>query len=591
MKHNRLLWRIYSYFLTATMVALAVTTWHAVHSLQTFMDEQTAQNLTVRAQLVVDNIAKYPLNRSEGNLHRVSACLGSLAEARITIVLPGGEVLEDSDRDPKHMNNHADRPEIAAAFKGGIGESTRFSDTLKKRLKYIALPLRSNGEITAVVRLSQPIAEIRWTQHIIIRQIVLGATSAALFFAIAALYLSRQITKPLEDMRQTAEELASGNLSAHVNTTSTDEIGALAQAINKMAEQLNARIQTIVRQRVEQSAMLTCMAEGVLAIDQDDHILYMNSTAAKLLSTTPEKAKGRTIEETVRHHELQTFITKALAERDTSQTEITLNNESSECHVQLRRTPLTDHTGWNIGALIVMNDITDIKRLETMRSDFVANVSHELKTPITALKGCVETLSGDNPPPPEDSAGFIAMMSRHVQRLEAIVEDLLNLSRIEFEMNDNRIEFKPQSVCKVLEHTARTFSERIKEKNITLDVTCREPLTASVNEALLEQAISNLIDNAIKYSEEGTGIYISAKLLDDQIVIMISDQGCGIDEQHLPRIFERFYRVDKARSRAVGGTGLGLAIVKHIILAHHGNISVKSEPGKGSTFTIHIPNP
>jgi two-component system phosphate regulon sensor histidine kinase PhoR len=539
---------------------------------------------------VVENISGKTLDNIE-NLRRESDCLSSLAGARITIILPDGTVLEDSDKDPKQMNNHADRPEIAEAFKGGIGESTRFSDTLKKRLKYIAVPLRSNGTITAVVRLSQPIAEIHWTQHIIIRQIILGTATAALFFAIVALYLSRQITKPLEEMRQITEELADGNLDAHVNAASRDEIGALAQAINKMAEQLNTRIKTIVRQRVEQNAMLTCMKEGVLAIDQDDRILYLNSTAAKLLSTTPEKAKGCSIEETVRHHELQAFITEALSKRDTNQAEITLKSEAYECHVQLHRTPLTDPTGWNIGALIVMNDITDIKRLETMRSDFVANVSHELKTPITALKGCVETLSGDTPPPPEDSAGFIAMMSRHVQRLEAIVEDLLNLSRIEFEMNDNRIEFKQESVCKVLEHSARTFSERIKEKNITLDITCREPLTASINEALLEQAISNLIDNAIKYSEKGTGIYISAKLPDDQIIIMISDQGCGIDEQHLPRIFERFYRVDKARSRAVGGTGLGLAIVKHIILAHRGNISVKSELGKGSTFTIHIPNP
>lgn len=588
MKQHRLLWRIYFWFLTASLVALVLITGHTVISLQAFLDKQTIHNLTLRAKVVAEFVTDKQLTNASSDIKAICSKLGQLTKTRVTIILPDGKVIGDSEKNTLNMDNHANRQEIAKAFKGEIGESSRFSDTLKKKLKYIAIPIKKNGNIAAVVRLSQPVSDIRWTQRIIIHQILMGAASVALLFAVVALYLSRQITRPLEEMRQIADQIANGNLNSHMSTSSTNEIGALAHAINKMAEQLDTRINTIARQQVEQKAMLTCMTEGVLAVDPEGHILYLNNSAAKLLRTSQEQAQGRSIQETVRHYELQTFINDSLIKMDTVKTEIVIN-DFGEHHIQIHRTPLTDPSGWHMGGLIVMNDITQLKRLETMRTDFVANVSHELKTPITALKGCVETLTAPPHPPPDETARFIGMMECHVTRLEAIVEDLLILSRIEFDLKKSQIELTPSPILKLLEHTVDTFFKRADKKNITTQISCRESLNVPINNDLLEQALGNLIDNAIKYSNEGTEIRINVREKNDYVNIQISDQGPGIAQHHLKRIFERFYRADKARSREFGGTGLGLSIVKHIALAHHGNVTVESTPGKGSTFTIHLP--
>ncbi len=588
MKQHRLLWRIYFYFLAATLAAIAVLALYAVHSMQGFVEDQTLRNLTIRAQMVAETCADTPFTNNAGNINLICSALGRITEARITIILPDGKVIGDSDRNPLNMDNHLNRPEVVQAFRGEIGESSRFSDTLKKTLEYITVPLKRGGEIVAVVRLSQPVAEIRWTQRIIIRQILMGTISAVLLFAVVALYLSRQITRPLEAMREIADQLAEGNLSSRVSITSTDEIGSLAQSINKMATQLDMRIKTIARQQVEQKAVLSCMTEGVLAVDPDGKLLYLNKTAAKLLNTTKEDALDRSIQEIVRHHDLQVFISDSLRKTDAAKAEIIIN-DVDERYIQVHSTPLTDPTGWSIGGLVVINDITQLKRLETMRSDFVANVSHELKTPITALKGCVETLASDQPLSSDETVNFNLMMERHVERLEAIVEDLLVLSRIEFDMKESHIELTQSSVCKLLERTVQTFAKRVELREIEIKITCSEELSAPINNALLEQAVGNLIDNAIKYSESETVINITASQNGDQIIIEVADQGSGIASHHLSRIFERFYRVDKARSRAFGGTGLGLSIVKHIALAHQGGVTVKSTFGKGCTFAITLP--
>lgn len=588
MKQNRLLWRIYVYFLSATLVAIAVLSANAIRTLQHFVEKQTVENLTIQAKMVADKFSDIELNGASDEI--ISECrnLGKETGSRITLILAGGVVIGDSNKNPANMDNHANRPEIVDAFKGKVGESSRFSDTLKKTLKYVAIPLQKNGEILAVARVSRPVADIRWTKRMIIRQILWGTLSVALLFAIVAFYLSRQITRPLEEMRAIAVQLADGNLSSRVSAFSLDEIGALAQAINSMASQLDTRMKTIVRQQVEQNAVLRCMHEGVMAVAPDGKILYLNKRAAKLLNTTKKKAHGSSIQEIVRHSKLQMFITDSFEQTDRAKAEITINENGEHC-IRVDRTPLTDPSGWNIGGLVVMNDITQIKRLETMRSDFVANVSHELKTPITALKGCVETLTSDEALSTDETDRFVVMMERHVNRLEAIVEDLLSLSRIEYEMKEHQIDLKPSSVCELIKRTKQNFIKRCDAKNISLKIDCDDEASILINDALLEQAIGNLIDNAIKYSNEETEIAISVKRDKDRILISVSDQGPGIAKRHHSRIFERFYRIDKARSRAFGGTGLGLAIVKHIALAHKGSVALESSLGKGSTFTINLP--
>ena len=315
MKQHRLLWKIYFYFLTATLAAIAVITLYAVHSMQGFVEEQTVHNLSIRAQMIAEKCVDIPFENS-GEIGLICSKMGRITEARITIIMPDGKVIGDSDRSPLNMDNHSNRPEVVKAFRGEIGESSRFSDTLKKTLKYITVPIKQDDEITAVVRVSQPVADIRWTQRIIIRQILMGTISAVLLFAVVALYLSRQITRPLEEMHKIADQLADGNLSSRVGVTSVDEIGSLAQAINTMASQLNTRMKTIARQQVEQRAVLSCMTEGVLAVDPDGKILYLNKTAAKLLNSSKDDAQGRSIQEVVRHHDLQVFIGDSLVKPD-----------------------------------------------------------------------------------------------------------------------------------------------------------------------------------------------------------------------------------------------------------------------------------
>lgn len=588
MKRSRLLWKIYLYFLVATVAVLALVTGNAVHTLRRFHEEQVSKELLTRARLVAGAVLSVSPSPDGVQADQICKEIGPLASTRMTVVLPSGTVIGDSAENPARMDNHADRPEIADALRGEAGKSTRYSDTLRRKLKYAAVPVQLDGTIVAVVRMSQPLADIRWTQHLIFRHLLIAGLLAVALFAIAGLYLSRRIVRPLEEIRRTAQRLAEGDLNARAVAVSRDEIGALAATLNEMAVQLGDRMETIATQQAERDAMLGCMAEGVLAVDLDGRILYLNDAACALLELAPEQAHGRSIREAVRHADIQEFVLATLDNTDASETEVVVPGVD-ERHVQLHGTPLRGPAGRHIGGLVVANDITRMKRLERVRSDFVANVSHELKTPITAIKGCAETLSGDTQPDPKEAARFMEMMSRHVHRLEAVVEDLLSLSRLEFDAGRGQIQRDVSGIKDVLERVINTFTKRAKAKSIPLNMDCPDGLNAPINIALLEQAIGNLLDNAIKYSGEDASVSMAAKQDGNQIVITVVDQGPGIEQKHLPRIFERFYRVDTARSRSLGGTGLGLAIVKHIALAHQGSVSVDSALGQGTTFTLHLP--
>ena len=587
MKRTTLLRKIYLYFLIATVTVLALATGNAVRTLRRFHDEQVSKELQARAHLVAGSILRSSPKTDSARMAQLCRDVTTLANTRMTVILPNGRVIADSDEDPARMDNHADRPEIAEALRGQIGRSTRYSDTLRRQLKYVAVPVERDGEIAAVVRMSQPLADIRWTQHSVFRQLIAGSLFASALFAVAGLYLSRRIVRPLEEIRRTAQRLAQGDLNARAVTITHDEIGALAQTLNKMAMQLGDRMETIARQQTERDAMLGCMVEAVLAVDLEGHILYLNEAACTLLDVTQQQAQGHSIQEAVRHSAMQSFVLATLTDNDTSETEFVMRG-TNERHVQLHGTPLCGPDGHHMGGLIVANDITRLKRLERVRSDFVANVSHELKTPITALKGCTETLSADIPPEPHEAKRFTEMMSRQVRRLEAIVEDLLSLSRLEFDPGGG-LERDASSVKDLLQRVVNTFEGRAKPKRIALRIDCPDDLVALVNVALIEQAVGNLLDNAIKYSGEGSCVSIQARWVNNDIAITVADQGPGIEQKHLSRIFERFYRVDTARSRALGGTGLGLAIVKHIALAHDGSVTVESAIGEGTSFTIHLP--
>jgi two-component system phosphate regulon sensor histidine kinase PhoR len=342
------------------------------------------------------------------------------------------------------------------------------------------------------------------------------------------------------------------------------------------------------RQQNEMKAVFSSMIEGVIAFDMEEHVLGMNQAAAQILKCDPNAARGRNIQEVARNTALHKFVRDTLLARDSIEADIPIT-PYGEGLLNGHGTLLRSESGQQIGALVVLNDVTRLRRLENIRRDFVSNVSHEIKTPITAIKGFVETLRDGAVKDPEDANRFLGIIEKHVDRLEAIIEDLLNLSKIEQDSEKTGISLVESRMLDILQNALQVCHVAIADKKIEIETSCADSVKATVDPTLLEQAIVNLLDNAIKYSDEAGIIRLAVSKEKGSVVIAVQDHGCGISKKHLPRLFERFYRVDKARSRQLGGTGLGLAIVKHIVQAHGGDITVESTPGKGSTFSIRVP--
>jgi len=505
------------------------------------------------------------------------------------VILPSGRVVGDSNTNPARMDNHGDRPEIRQAFQGQIGISTRFSYTEETTMMYVAVPLMEQGRVTAVVRSSLPVAFIDRALNRMYFKIALGGMGAALLAALLSLVMARRLSRPLEEMKQGAQRFAQGDLRVKVPVPASDELASLAEALNYMAEQLDQRIRTVIRQRQEQEAVLASMVEGVMAVDRRERLITLNQAGARLLGVDPETARERPIPELVRHPDLQNFVTRALASSRQVDGEIILRDNGRDRLLQVRGTPLRDLQGQAFGALIVLNDVTRLRRLEQARRDFVANVSHELKTPITSIKGFVETLLDGAMQEPDNALSFLQIIAKHADRLNEIIDDLLSLSRIEQDSERGKVALSPGCLKEVLQDAIQVCRERAAAKDIEIEFTCPDDLAAQINAPLLLQAVVNLIDNAVKYSPAARPVQVEARLELGEVLVLVRDQGPGIAPEHLPRLFERFYRVDPGRSRKVGGTGLGLAIVKHIAQSHGGYVTLQSAPGKGSTFFIHLP--
>jgi two-component system phosphate regulon sensor histidine kinase PhoR len=326
------------------------------------------------------------------------------------------------------------------------------------------------------------------------------------------------------------------------------------------------------------------MVEGVLAIDAEQRVLRMNQAASELLGVDAARAEGRILPEVVRNTDLQRLLTEVLASRQPAEGDVALRDRDQRM-LYVHGTVLDDVRPGESGALLVLHDVTELRKLERMRRDFVANVSHELKTPVTSIQGFVETLLDGAVNDPQERDRFLRIVAAQTDRLSAIIDDLLTLARVE---QGAKVVLSPGPVAAVLEAAVTTCKLMAEEMNVSLQWTCPPDLQATMNPSLLEQAVVNLIDNAVKYSAAGQTVRVEAGRADGEVFIRVIDQGCGIGSEHLPRIFERFYRVDKARSRKLGGTGLGLAIVKHIVQLHGGQVTVDSAPGRGSTFTVRI---
>jgi two-component system phosphate regulon sensor histidine kinase PhoR len=609
---RRKLWFVIAlpFLILITLVLLAFGVYSS-SMFEEFTLSEVRRNLRSQAQIVSRELTLGKFLTSSASdtaaVQRIADEVDKITGSRITVIMPGGKVIADSRQDFRTMDNHADRLEVREAIQKGEGYSVRYSQTVKAGMLYYAAPVYYEGRVIAYIRTAASLEEIEGVARRKYTEISAAGVLILVIAGLLSVYLSRRLTKPMRQMRERAEKFAGGDFSHKVYAPNIAELQGLAGSLNLMASQLEEKMRLLTEQTKLREAVLESMKEGVLAVDYNQRMLLVNKSAVEILSLTkPDRfgktvgfEPGRTLQESIRIPDVHYFFSKILAEGATDEAEVVLSSAGAgdDRTLQMRGTPLYDSENNRIGALVVVNDITELKHFDNLKRDFVANVSHELKTPITAIKGFIETLKEGAVNEPANAKKFLDIVSKHADRLNLIVEDLLSLSRLEQKSSIKEIKFLNEPLRGVLQAVIDDFALKARDKHITLSLECSEKISADINRPLIEEAVGNLLDNAIKYSDSGKKIAIKAETIHElslpgkkeDIAISVSDEGPGIAPHHHARIFERFYRIDKARSREAGGTGLGLAIVKHIAQVHGGTVSVESELGKGSTFTIRIP--
>jgi two-component system phosphate regulon sensor histidine kinase PhoR len=589
---KRLLWQLYPWFLLITLASLAAVGFYAKSIIEGLYYDRERQSLAAVAKALEDQVAQGLTAKDYAALADLCHRIRMQGGMRLTVILPSGHVVADSDESPKAMGEHDDREEIRQALSSadGLGSALRYSYTLKHDMLYVAARVQKQGRVLGTVRAATAVFVLDRDLAALEAHFGLAGLAVALVAAAVSLWVSRRISRPMEEIRRGAEQLARGDLRHKLPIPASAEAAAVAEAMNEMAAQLDARIHDVIRQRNERDAILSSMVEGVVAIDEGERVIRVNQAGAALLGVDPEKVQGRMLQEVVRNGELQRLAADVLGCQRPASAELSLlTRDGQQRQLHAQGTVLGGPQERPQGALLVLHDITQLRRLEGVRRDFVANVSHELRTPVTSIKGFVETLLDGAMHQPADNERFLRIIAAQTNRLQSIIDDLLALSRLEQDAEKEAIATTSAPVRKVLEAAAGICRLKADAKRIPLEIDCQEGLAARINAALLEQAVLNLIDNAVKYSPAGQPVRIAAALAEGELVISVEDHGCGIAREHLPRIFERFYRVDRARSRELGGTGLGLSIVKHIAQAHGGYAAVRSTVGEGSLFSIHLP--
>ena len=587
MTRIKLVWRLFPAFILIAVICLLAGTWYTARSWRTFYLGETARELENRARLVeayLQDVRPVPDATPVNDLCRK---LGKLAAMRLTVILASGQVVGDSQEDPGRMDNHADRPEFQEAMHVRVGVSSRFSFTLGHTMMYVAVPWRQADRLMGVVRVSLPMAAIDAAIRALYVKVALGGLGAALVVAILAWFIARRISGPLNDLKRGAMRFARGELDRPLPIPATDELASLAEALNYMADQLQIQIQSLSRQGQEQEAILASMTEGVLALDAQGRLMTINSAGGHMLGLDPATAQNLPVQEVIQDPGLKWFINRTLSNPEPVAGEVEIQNHGRRIF-KAHGTSLRDSQGMSLGTLVVLHDITQLRQLENTRRDFVANVSHELKTPITAVKGFVETLLAGALKEPENAETFLQIIAKQTDRLNEMIDDLLALSRLEQDAERRQIFLNGRKIQGVLNSAIQACESKAAAKNITIELACPEDLRAQINPPLLEQALVNLIDNAVKFSEPGGVVRVEARRVGPQVEVRVRDQGPGIPPEHLQRIFELFYRVDAGRSRKVGGSGLGLAIVKHIALAHGGRVTVASAPGQETAFSLFL---
>ena len=588
--------------LFALLFGFVVAGFLAARSLEEQELAQSGQALAVSTNLIAFDLRPLLTSRSlpaTPQLQTIVRELSRRALARVTLVDSTGRVLADSavsDRDLTTIENHRTRPEIEQAIATGSGTDLRASHTTGDRTLYRAVRLNEPGTTSSplYLRLGLPMTALEQELAKLKRNLAIAFGSAFLIAVGLSIWLARSLTKPLSDMATAARQLAAGDHSVRIQTRSRDEVGLLADTLNHMTDELRSKIEELSEDRAQLLAMLTSMVEGVMVLDYKGRILQVNPALELMFGVTRAEARGRQFAEVFGHSELNALVSTVLATRTGQEDEIILT-PSGRC-LDVEASVAGGEQDNEACAVLVFHDITELRRLENIRKDFVANVSHELRTPLTSIKGYVEALLDGGKDDPATSVRFLDIILKQSDRLNLILEDLLQLSKIE----SGQVQFKqePLHLGSVVERTIAMIKPLADKKQHRLisQIAPNLPLITGDEERLV-QVLANLLDNAIKYTPEGGQITVAARRMPlaqadvrrNSVELAVTDTGIGIPEQDRRRVFERFYRVDKARSRELGGTGLGLAIVRHIVEGHGGQIWVEGNVPTGSRFVVRLP--
>jgi len=562
--------------------------------LQTWLGGQAAETLERQVRddvrLLVPAVRAALERGAFEELEDMARAGSSIEHLRVTVILADGEVVAESEK-ALPLSNHADRPEVVEAARSGLGVSRRQSTTVGEEFLYVAHRVDgSDGKPLGFLRLSLPLRKVRETRSEVVRALLYAAL-LSLPLALGLAWLAgRRIARPLEEMTDAATRMASGDFRHLPRGERDDEAGRLSQALGRMGGSIEQMLTASETERVHLSAILGSMIEGVLALGRDATLIRVNRTAADCLGLHEVPAVGTPLGEFCRVPEILAATRKALAGEKTPETDLQMPGTAGRA-LTFNAAPLATADGDVLGAVLVLRDVTVMRRLEQMRLDFVANVSHELRTPLAAMQSATETSLSLDDDETEFRTRMLTTAARHGRRLGAIVDDLLALSRIEAE--GDRIERIRTPLLRSIRAAAAATAADAEERGvriITPDPALHE-IHVLGHEGRLEQVWVNLLTNAVKYNRDGGSVTVEVQARPEQgeAVVRVTDTGPGIDAEHLPRIFERFYRVDKARSRERGGTGLGLAIVKHIVRGHRGRVDVHSALGEGTTFEVGLP--
>lgn len=594
MKSRFLFWQFFGAHVLILLGALGFLSLYAWKFSAGAFREQWVRELEMQARLAAallpegGDLARLDRREVAGFFRR----LGDEEAHRFSLILPDGTVIGDTRADIARLESHRDRPEIVAAFREGRGVSERYSVSLGRHMLYVALRIPPRGDLQGVIRVSVPSRE--WRRDLQeARRSFLWVCGLVLVAALGlSLPAARRIIGPVAALTEGLNRVGSGDLSFRLALPSVPHLRQVARAINRSSEQLQRSFHALREERNRRAMVLASMTHGVLAVGNDHRVLEINEAARKMLSLAETDLTGAPLSEVVRRPDLFALI--EWSEESAEMVERESADAGADGRVlRLRASPLRSVEGKRIGTLVVLNDVTRIRRLERMRSDFVANVSHELRTPVTAIKGFAEALLEEtNPPDAATAKRFLNIIARQARGMEALIDDLLTLARLENSAGET-IAREPVSVRNVLREAVEICrAKNVSEAEPEIRWECPEDLTAHLHAGLLEQAVVNLLDNAVKYGARDGRVRVDLAARREGeagVAVTVRDYGPGIDPRHADRIFERFYRIDKGRSRELGGTGLGLAIVKHIAQALGGSVELDSRSGEGATFILRFP--